>query len=369
MAKTIKVMLSSRCNDKFPDANGVTLSSIRKELKKEIEAATLFGEPIFEVWINEMAPPSPAVADAWDTCLSEVRECDILVVLYNGNAGWAKTGGDIGICHAEYMEGLSSTRGRTFVIELPVVASTKPDEVARNKLFSDFFATQAPFRGGTITTVADFKQRVFEAVVEGVTELTRHGARSAAAARFDLGQALNWSRLDFKSRKKAMEDVLVAALKVRPGAKDYKSCISVVLDNAEIAFFSHAVPAALSVAAARELVGRPFQYDHEKIPQFGNAAGPVHLIACHRGATEAQATNLLGFPDATVVTAPFGVYVADNIQKVQFVFLANCRDETHTRHALQRFFEWLIQADEQKNLVARAISRTKIIKAIHNELN
>jgi hypothetical protein len=62
----------------------------------------------------------------------------------------------------------------------------------------------------------------------------------------------------------------------------------------------------------------------------GKRSGPVHLIGCHKTATETQATRLLGFPDATVVSTPFGVYVADNLQKVQLAFIGNCRDEANT---------------------------------------
>lgn len=368
MAKVIKVMLSSRCNDKFSDKSGVTLTSIREKIKEELEATTLLGRPIFEVWINELSAPLSAVDDSWETCLRQVRECDILIVLYNGNAGWSNTAGDIGICHAEYMEGLSSTRGRTFLITLPLVDLGKGDDKLRNERFRAFVTAQSPFRGGSVKDVEDLKKRVREAVVEGVIYLTQHGSKSAAATRFDLGQALDWSRLDFKNRKMAMEGVLRAALKGRPGAKVRGACVVMPLEKESVAFFAHAIPAALTVAAARELVGRPFLRDHDLLSDMDRAAGPVHLIACHRGATEVQATALLGFPDATVVSAPFGVYVADNVQKVQFVFLANCRDESRTRHALQRFFEWLAQADEQKNLVARAISRSKIVKVIHDEL-
>jgi hypothetical protein len=76
---------------------------------------------------------------------------------------------------------------------------------------------------------------------------------------------------------------------------------------------------------------------------------------------------LLGFPDATVVAAPFGIYVADDVQKVQFVLLSNCRDETATRHALQRFIEWLDVAGEAADLVERARSRKRIVLAIAKE--
>jgi hypothetical protein len=66
-----------------------------------------------------------------------------------------------------------------------------------------------------------------------------------------------------------------------------------------------------------------------------------------------------------VVTAPFGIYVADDVQKVQF--LSNCRDETATRHALQRFIEWLDIAGEAADLVERARSRKRIVQTIAKE--
>ena len=100
----------------------------------------------------------------------------------------------------------------------------------------------------------------------------------------------------------------------------------------------------------------------------GPHGGPVHVIACHKNATEGQAMNLLGFPDATVVSAPFGVFVADPVQKVQFAFITNCRDDANTRHGLQRFFEWLGQTGEETLLADRAMARARIVRAIAKEV-
>jgi hypothetical protein len=90
---------------------------------------------------------------------------------------------------------------------------------------------------------------------------------------------------------------------------------------------------------------------------------------CHRRPSRnaASASAPAAFPDATVVTAPFGIYVADDVQKVQFVLLSNCRDETATRHALQRFIEWLDIAGEAADLVERARSRKRIVQTIAKE--
>ncbi|MGE7992501.1 DUF4062 domain-containing protein [Pseudomonas sp. NPDC089554] len=368
-SKKIKVMLSSRCNDRFPADSGQTLSSIREQLKREIEGTKLFGKQVFEVWINEDAPPADATQDSWDACLQVVRDCDVLLVLSNGNAGWASRDGDIGICHAEYMEGLATARGKVRFIAMPTIpaGAGQAVEAARNQRFQDFIQQQTPFRGGMVLTVEQLRTRVQEALLDALVVLTQRGVTTAASSRFDMGQALDWTRMDFRQRKRAMETVLLQAL--NGGNKPVGQAFAVVqIAGADIAAFVHAIPAAFTVSAARELVGKPFLRDHEYVDLLKGAHGPLHLIACHRGATETQATALLGFPDATVVSGSFGVFVADDVQKVQFAFLANCRDESHTRHALQRFREWLDQTGEAQRLANRAASRTKIVNVIAAEL-
>jgi len=42
---------------------------------------------------------------------------------------------------------------------------------------------------------------------------------------------------------------------------------------------------------------------------------------------EPQAMRQLGFAEATIVNAPFGIYVADDVLKMQFVYFTNCRDD------------------------------------------
>jgi hypothetical protein len=99
---TIRVMISSRCNDPIPfRGKPAKLTEIRIELKNNLEKELLFGSQLYEVWINEDAPPAEGSADSWDTCMEQVRLADIVLVLYNGNAGWAKEGADVGICLGE----------------------------------------------------------------------------------------------------------------------------------------------------------------------------------------------------------------------------------------------------------------------------
>lgn len=365
----LRVMISSRCNDRFPTDSKTTLSEIRRELKAELEAAKLLGSGIFEVWINEDTPPQGGTWDSWDVCLKAVADCDVLLVLSNGNAGWSRAPGDIGICHAELMQGLATAPAKVRLISLGTVKSTAPDQAARDTIFQQYLDTQTLFRGGTVATLAELKSRVREALNDALIALCQRGVTEAGRGKFYSGAALDWSRLDFAGRRAAMEGALRAALKDRAKAVEVEGGVSALVGRTNVLFLPAAIPAALTIPSARELIGQPFLFDHRlaSVLKAGKLVGPAHMIACHKSVTESQALRILGFPDATVVSAPFGVYVADEVQKIQMVLLANCRDATTTRHGVQRFFEWLEQTGEFELLATRALSRARIVSVVASE--
>jgi hypothetical protein len=370
MAKSskLRVMISSRCNDPFPAGSSTNLSDIRRQLKTEIEAMEIAGKKGFEVWISEEADPQGGTWDSWDVCIQAVKDCDILIVVSNGNAGWAEGSGTVGICHAEIMTGLSIAPAKVRLIALNNIPITKDDAGRRNKRLQDELAKQSLFRGGTVSTVDDLKKRMKDALHDAVISLTQAGVRDAAKGKFHSGAALDWSRLDFSARQREMVRVLREALLARKGSFENSGKVFVTMNGHEILAQLHAIPAALTVTPARDLVGQPFLRDHLLSATLkGKRGGPVHIIACQKGATESQAAKLLGFPDATFVTAPFGIWVADSVQKVQFAFITNCRDEANTRHGLQRFFEWLNQTGEDTLLADRALARARIVGAIAKE--
>ncbi len=368
-SRKLRVMISSRCVDLFPGPGGTPLTDIRRELKKSIEVEKLFGTKAFEVWINEDAEALDHSKDSWDACLKQVQDCDVLIVLYNGHAGWAKAAGDIGICHAEYMEGLSTSRSKVRLIEIPACAATTDvAQTDRNDRFKVFKDSESAFRGGIVPQdVPTLVKEVHKALVDAVLAQAREGGKGTGALRSDLGAALEWNRLDFAGRRDVMRQVVGDALGQRTGSQKTKFGVVLPIDHKPTLIKVDAVPAAFTIAAAREPIGRPHLQDHLSAHALQKVGGPVHLIACHRTVTETQATNLLGFPDATVVSSPFGIYVADEIQKMQFVFLANCRDPSQTRHAVQRFLDWLEQSGEGKYLAERAQARARIVKAIAQE--
>lgn len=112
-------------------------------------------------------------------------------------------------------------------------------------------------------------------------------------------------RLDLATRKARVRETIMEA-HVEDGAATVSDrAASMALAGQEVLWAVRAIPASLGEPAAREMVGRPFLKGHELEPLLGNARlGPVHTIGRHQGATQAQARQLLGFPDATFVTRP-----------------------------------------------------------------
>lgn len=362
----IKIMISSRCRDPFP-VGGDELSVLRRELKRRLEGVRLFGKPLFEVWINEDAPPAPLTTDSVDKCLKEVDAADIVISLSNGNAGWATTSADIGICHAELMRAVATAPHKVRLVDLGNVSLDGTDQGRRNERFQEYLADQNYFRGGTVTSVADALVRVEEAVFDALITLTQNGVMRGRGRAGYLGEALEWSNLDFTERSRRIVGALRDAVADRPSAKPDGDTVTIEVAGRPILFILHAVPAAFSVPAAREMIGRPFLRDHEYWGRLSIAEGPVHMVGCLQGVTQTQATALLGNPNATIIDAPFGIHVVDNIQKIQFVLLRQCRDLTTTRYNVQRFFDWLRQSGMERQLAIFAASRKKIIKAIKEE--
>jgi len=95
------------------DKKKKTFSDVRLELKKQLEAEMLLGSRIFDVWINEDGVAADGTEDSWTECLKQIDLADIVIVIYNGNAGWLKHSGEIGICHAEMQAVMNSAPGVT----------------------------------------------------------------------------------------------------------------------------------------------------------------------------------------------------------------------------------------------------------------
>jgi hypothetical protein len=361
MAETIKVFISSKNKAPFNEPGDKTLTELRREIKERLEAEKLLGDQLFEVWINEDAPAPGAVETATAHCLEQVRKANVVLVLYSGDAGWESSKGALGICHAEFQEALNFAPASLRIMELPETGDlTKP----ANKAFDDEIKRRRHFRAA-VNKPDEAVARSVETVVAAVRELVGAGAKAQRGAAYYSGAPLDWARLGFEARSKRMTEALVSALEEQAVGREDPRRLHLKLGKRKILAVCHAIPAALSVAAARERVGQPFLSDYlQESVTKRKLVGPIHLVACHQGVTEAQALRQLGFPDAMIITAPFGVYVADDVQRIQMVFLKDCRDEGNTRVRTEQLMRWLQDEGEEERLAERAIRRAEIVKAM-----
>jgi hypothetical protein len=373
-------MLSSRNGDLIPDGNkgAVPLGEVRKELQDVLQRDRLFGHQLLEVWINEEAGAESGDADIWDHCMEQMDQADIVIVIYNGEAGWGTETGEVGICHAEMQRVLERSPSKLRVIALsfssdPVLGLTNPSEAAaRNASNQSFQKEVSGLFSAVVTDRPSLEEAVKLAVVKSVVELAKTGSEEGRKGRYHLGAPLNWSRLSYEQRRREMERVVrtyLATVRGAAGDPGSPDPLQVSLDGEKVLLSVYAVPAGFGVAQAREMVGRPYLRDHEiPLRGAGDAAGPVHVIACHKSCSESQVSTFMGHPDLFIVQAPFGFFVADLVSFVQTFFLVSCRDETSTRVAARRMFDWIEQSGELSRIVARARSRKAILTAVAEEI-
>jgi hypothetical protein len=365
----IKVMLSSRCNDLFPSSGkgAKLLSKIREELKEQIEAATILEHSLYEVWINEKAFED-AGEESWQKCLKQAIDCDIFIAIFNGNAGWSGRleNKAMGICHAEFLAAYNSAPGKVFVVNVWDEKSGSVPHSKANTEFQSYIQHLRVFDARGATTEPELIAKVIQTVVHATIRLVQRGVREAGRGKYYLGPALKWSTLNYAERASAMEQTAAESLGGKLITTETKRClVERKVRGDSILFSVSAIPDALSVPTARELVGQPHLSDHSLAGHLKKmSGGPIHLIACTKNVTESQAVRMLGFPNATVLSPPFGIYVVDPVQSIQLVLVAQCRDSSTTRHGVQGFLQWLDESDQDVQLVRHAAKRKVVVAAL-----
>lgn len=380
MAKSeqIRVMISSRCKTKIPfEGKQVWLSDLRERLKKEIEALAFWpGQPaIFDCWINETSSGSGIDETWWERSVDESKGADIVIVFYNGESGGAIKDGPIGICHAEVQAVLGDAK-KVRVIPLPLADPAKnPTQRARDDDFRKYMDDLAIF-SPPANTGEELIERVRQELRDVVVKLVQDAAKTPDLSKSNVGPALEWHRMSYAARQNAMRNQLHLILGKVPGSKVHKHKLSedewltmwLLLGGKKVLAALHAIPASLSQAAAREIVGQPFLMDYTLHDQLkAGEGGPIHLVACYKGATESQALKMLGFPDATVIPGRFGLHVADSVQKIQIVLLKNCQTPTAVTESINAWLEWVRRSREDQLVAQRAVARKRIIAAIADQ--
>lgn len=362
-------MISSRCKDLVLFDNKMQpMSILRTAMKEKLENMKLGGFKMFKVWIHEDESDTAGNRNTWEQCMEQARNADVFIALYNGRAGWTGSTSPVreglGICHSELEVAFNKAPGKIRTIQFNPLVPAEPN--TPDKRFQDYFSL-LNLPGAQVADGDDALRRVDSLAAAIVLSLAREGVGLQSSGSYYAGEALAWSRMNFERRRDSMTDAVEEFLRSRSprksGADVLPSPRSVVVRIRElpIGFVCDAIPGPMGTAAARELVGQPFLRDHLTIKGWNDKiAGPVHVIACQKSITENQALRQLGFPDAVVVSAPFGVYVADETQSIQMAFLANCRDETTTEKGVQTFMQWLLDYGEAQHLARRAKNRRKL---------
>jgi hypothetical protein len=137
---------------------------------------------LFQVWINEDAPPALG-DDGWDACMKQVDDADVVLVLYNGNAGWTGSSSGVGICHGELKRALDTALAKVRLIQLGSEDDVKAPKGAANERFRKFVQTLNLFRGAA-TTVDGLVDAVKQTVLHAFADLVGFGGREARKGRF-----------------------------------------------------------------------------------------------------------------------------------------------------------------------------------------
>ncbi len=364
----IRVMISSRCKTEMKDKTGKTLlSDIRSELKTLLETETLFEKELYKIWISEEPRDTNALESSWEECMSQVEVADIFLCIYTGEGGWAKQKGDIGICHGELETAINKEPAKVFIINAEgVLASSIDKSDPQNKKMSEYVSKVNRFYNN-----ASSKEEIIniskEIIAEATIKLAKMGKGEARKGKYNFGEALDWTRMNFHERKYAIEHEIIRQF-VQSGHATENECVVYSFARKKYLFKVHGIPSGMNVSSAREMVGQPFLTDHQITSDYSNKVyGPTHVIGVHKGVTEQQAINTLGHPDAVVVDGPYGIYIADKIQNIQMCFLANCRDSASTRHNVQKFIDWLQESGENDSFFKRAENRIQILDVINKQ--
>lgn len=361
----LKIFLSSRNNDILNLPDGVTLTELRRSVKNKIEAINFLGKEIFEVSINEEFG-ADASLDSYNKCLVDVQDSDFVIILYNGYAGWAPTGIDMGICHAEADAALNVSTKKVALIDMKdyfKITEKDDQEKKRNEYFAKYLSDLNLFNNNIKLIDANKNKEGFENELIKTIEnlISKHMDDRIRLSNLYYNIAgnnkisLNWKKLKYSDRDKQIKAILSNQLK---GVESFTDFI----------YKTYSIPDNMSVEDAKSFLGRPFLIDQEiieKLPNEEKKFGPIHFIGVYGNATEIQVKNLIGYPDISVIKEDFGLYVWEQNTHIQLVFLTDCKTPEAVRSKFLLFNNWCTSSGELENIKKRANARLVIMEAIN----
>lgn len=355
----LKLFLSSRVNSEFKHLDAsLTLSDLRHFLQEQLEKELFLGKEIFEVIINENSFSGDFTQNAFDNCLEKMRASNVIIILYNGEAGWSPEGIESnGICHDEFLLAVREFGGMTYAIdfspffELPTTGKEFLKNEAFTKDVNDYYRHIERIKA---KTVEELKRKTLTQVKKYLLDAQEKAFETRKNVDGDssvFGATLNWSKLTYSERQKQMLHFITDAF------SKFTPFESVILSY-------HAIPDNMSVAEARNLIGRPFLHEHETIEGRTEDKGIIHIVAVHGNATELQVKSLVGYPDLTVIKGTFGYYLWEKHTHIQIFFLVKCINPATLKTRTTQVYNWLKSTREQNRILARAKARYSILKAI-----
>ena len=348
----IKVFFSSRVNTSSSLDKKFTLSDLRKYLRDELQSALFLDEKLLEIIINEDSFDSAFDQNAFDNCLAKMKECNLIVILYNGEAGWNV--GANGICHDEFLVAMQEFSGMTYAINLTALFTPKSRDEANIRFRQDVDTSFRHMESISASSVDDLKKKVLTQIKRYLLKsiensfATRKQIDSASST---FGLTLNWSKLTYDDRQKAIKENLKNGL---TAAKFFED---VICDH-------HCIPDHMSVADARNRIGRPFLQEHKLLQKEKRGKGAIHVIAVYGNATETQVKNLVGFPDVAVIKASFGYYLWETTSHIQIFFIPKSVNPSAVRMGIDQLTQWLRVSQESNKISNRAKARFSILRAI-----
>lgn len=358
----IKVFLSSRVNSSFSNLDpSKSLKDLRRFLQVQLEKELFLGERVFEVLINEGTFDSPLSNDAFENCMNTLKSSHVIIILFNGEAGWpiANLDSSNGICHEEYLAALQEFGDMSFGVDISSFFKLpEAGEVwERNKNFAK--EKDNDFKHFETIEAINFEELKEKCLVQikryllKALEKSFETQKRIVAGSSNIPETLDWSKLSYPERIEEMKDTLQKSLESNPVFTD------------SICNY-YAVPDSMSVADARNQLGRPFLYEQKEIVGSPKTSGVIHFISIYGRVTSSQAKGLVGYPDLAVIKTTFGFYLWEKNVHIQIFFLQSCVNSSVIRLRIAEISIWLNSSREKLNIQKRAEKRYSILKAIND---
>jgi hypothetical protein len=358
----IKIFLSSKVTSVFEniDVPDYTLEKLRKFIKSEFEGIEFLGEKIFSIVTNEEGFESSFTGDAFDTCIKNIKKCDLIIILYNGDAGWAPDGDEKanGICHEEFITAVQDLPSVTKGINISSYFKNvvyKEEQKTRNIYFKEDFENYQRFlefsTGVTKGEIESYIKNLISGYIKTAIDSAFKAQKEVDAVKTIYGKTLDWTKLTYNQR----------SLEIKSHSE--KSFNSIFYNT--ICKF-HAIPDNMSISDARNEMGRPFLYEHELLSSTTLNIGVIHFVSVYGTCTETQIKNLIGFPDLTIIKGSFGFYCWVQSTQIQLFFITKCINPSLFGTRKSQIENWLKSTKEKNNIIKRATARFTILTAVVN---